>query len=333
MKTIFRNALLSILVIFFFPNPARSVQACAADGPEPLLLVVEHPEEESRNAETTLLLKTDADVIETDLETYLVQVLLSEMPASFEPEALKAQAVAARTFALKKIASGKHDGYDLCADAACCQAWTGIGELKEKFGEDFPAVWQKASDAVGQTAGEALYFGGSLIDATYFSCSGGRTEDAAAVWGTEVPYLRSVLSPGEEDAPRFSSDVSYSPEEFAAIITAENSACTFVGDPEGWISGLTYTDGGGVKEISVCGQLFSGTQLRRIFGLNSTQFDLSYSDGRFLFSVKGFGHRVGMSQYGADNMARQGFDYRTILQYYYQGVSIEKNASGQYPEA
>ena len=330
IKTIFRSAVLSILAILLFPYAEKTEQA-PPDTPEPLLLVIEHSEAETEKRGTPVRLKTDAGIIETELEEYLVQVVLSEMPASFEPEALKAQAVAARTFALKKMASRKHDGFDLCTDAACCQAWTGTEELKEKFGEDFPAVWQKASDAVGQTAGEAIYYGGELIEATYFSCSGGITEDAVAVWGAEVPYLQSVISPGEEFAPRYSSDVLIPAAEFAETLRQENAACSFDEKPESWVGGTTYTDGGGVKEVFIGGQLFSGTQLRRIFGLNSTRFDLSCSDGNFLFAVRGFGHRVGMSQYGADNMAKQGFDYRTILQYYYQGVSIEKNNPGQSP--
>ena len=210
----------------------------------------------------------------------------------------------------------------MCADFACCQAWTSRGHLERKYGDDFTAVWQSAQELVRESAGEVLTFGGELIDAVYFSCSGGATEAAVAVWGTDVPYLQSVESPGEEIAPRFSSQEIFAPAEFSEILRAENPDVHLTGSPETWVGETAYTEGGSVETCVIGGIAFSGTKLRQLFGLNSARFTLMLKDGQFVFDVQGFGHRVGMSQYGAESMARLGFSYRTILLYYYQGAEI-----------
>ena len=258
------------------------------------------------------------------MQDYLTGVLLSEMPADFAPEARRAQAVAARTFTRKKLEHPKHEDADVCGDYSCCQAWTSREALEEKYGAGFDAVWESAEEAVIDTAGEVLTYDGQLIDAVYFSCSGGETEPAVAVWGSDVPYLQSVESPGEQDAPRYSSQAAFSATEFAALLREENSAVQLTGQPEGWLGTVCKSAGGGVERMEIGGKTFSGTQIRRIFGLNSTKFTLRFQDGRFLFDVLGFGHRVGMSQYGAETMAQLGFSHRTILEYYYQGARVEK---------
>lgn len=185
-------------------------------------------------------------------------------------------------------------------------------------------VRRNIADVVRQTAGEVLTYDGQLIDAVYFSCSGGATEAAVAVWGTDVPYLQAVESPGEEAAPRFSSRAVFSPEEFSQRLMQENPDVQLNGSPDTWLGETTRSAGGGAATCSIGGVSFSGTQLRRMFGLNSTRLTLSYQDGDFVFDVTGFGHRVGMSQYGAQTMARLGFSYQTILQYYYQGAEVER---------
>ena len=251
------------------------------------------------------------------MEDYLTGVLLSEMPVDFSPEARKAQVVAARTFTCRKLESPKHTQADVCADFSCCQAWTSRGDLERKYGDDFTAVWQSAQKLVRESAGEVLTFGGELIDAVYFSCSGGSTEAAAAVWGTDVPYLQAVDSPGEQDAAPYASTVTCSPAEFA-----ETLGLAADGDPAGWLGGTSYTAGGGMDTCTIRGQAYAGTRLRQLFGLNSTRFSLRYADGVFRFDVRGYGHRDGMSQYGANAIARLGFDYRAILRFYYRGAEL-----------
>ena len=310
MSVLIRAGILALGAVLLIPSGSARGEAAPQ---ETLLLVVEAP-----SAKETITVLRDGDAQEEDFETYLTQVVLSEMPADFATEALKAQAVAARTFARRQMAGGKHADADVCSQSACCQACLSADALQERYGAAFDAAWDKASNAVQQTQDEVLTYGGALIDAVYFSCSGGSTEAAAAVWGTDVPYLQAVDSPGEQDAAPYASTVTCSPAEFA-----ETLGLAADGDPAGWLGGTSYTAGGGVDTCTIRGQAYAGTRLRQLFGLNSTRFSLRYTDGVFRFDVRGYGHRVGMSQYGANAIARLGFDYQTILRYYYRGAKIE----------
>ena len=263
---------------------------------------------------------------ELPLEEYLVGVVLSEMPMSFEMEALKAQAVAARTFAMRQKENGKHLDFDLCGQSSCCQAWTEQDALKEKLGDSWERYWKKAEMAVKSTAGQVLTFQGELIDAVYFSCSGGITEDAVAVWGAEVPYLQSVESPGEEAAGKFHTEVELSREEFCATVLEAQPLADLSGSARNWLGKVKRTEGGGVEEMIIGGCVFKGTELRRLFGLNSTNFTLEEKGKQLVFSVYGYGHRVGMSQYGANAMAADGCTWEEIVAHYYEGVEIENRS-------
>lgn len=284
-----------------------------------------HTEEADTEAETqTVRLLDEGTVMELPLEEYLVGVVLAEMPASFELEALKAQAVAARTFTMRHIEKSKHQNADLCSDSTCCQAWHSKEEMQKKLGSTWSNYWQKAKTAVQETAGEVLTYDGALIDAVYFSCSGGTTEDAVAVWGSEIPYLQSVESEGEESSRKFKSQVRVPCQTFKRTIEQENKQVCLKGRPSKWIGKVTRSEGGGVLEWEIGGQPFKGTTLRQLFQLNSAKFDLSVQKQEVVFDVYGAGHRVGMSQYGANAMAQTGKDYREILMHYYTDTEIEK---------
>lgn len=257
--------------------------------------------------------------VEMLLEDYLVGVVLSEMPMSFEPEALKAQAVAARTFAMRQMEGGKHADFDLCGNAACCQAWTSMDTMAQKLGNDY---LEKAKQAVEATKGQILTYDDKLIDAVYFSCSGGQTEDAAAVWGGQVPYLRSVKSPGEESASKYQSVVTVPFSQFKAVLPEAK----LTGNPSSWFGSVHRTSGGGVSEIIIGGQTYTGTDIRSRFHLNSTMFEIAIGADEITFEVQGYGHRVGMSQYGANAMAKEGKTYEEILHHYYTDTEI-KNSS------
>lgn len=317
MSVTVKAGLLALCAILLLPV----CDSGKAPEPEPLLLVVQAAAPAQQEASVCVL--RDGAEEQTALDTYLTQVVLSELPASFAPEAMKAQAVAARTFALRQCAGGKHGGA-VCADSACCQACRSMDELRASLADSFDSAWQLAHEAVTATQNEVLTYDGALIDAVYFSCSGGSTEAAAAVWGAEVPYLQSVESPGEQDAARYHSVVTFTPAELAARLQtlAPEADCTAA--PECWAGPCTYTAGGGVDTLVLCGTPISGTQARRLFSLNSTRFTLSYTQGLFRFDVLGYGHRVGMSQYGAQAIAQLGFGYKTILRYYYRGASISQ---------
>ena len=227
---------------------------------------------------------TDRD--DMALDAYLQRVLLGEMPVSFEPEALKAQAVAARTYTVKH--REKHNG-KLCTDSTCCQAFCEDGVFAAFSEEDR----ERAAAALRETDGLVLTYEGALIDATFFSCSGGRTEDALAVWGTDVPYLCSVASPGEEAAQYDRDSVTFSRETLEKALGISLGA-----DRESWVGAATFTEG------------------------RSTAFTVTVEEGGLRFDTRGYGHRVGLSQYGANAMASHGADFQTILSHYYPGTIL-----------
>lgn len=263
-----------------------------------------------------LVRRSDGTVQQQDMEEYLVSVVLAEMPVSFEEEALKAQSVAARTYARKAfVTGGKHGDGSVCTQPGCCQACIEPESYLLNGGTE--AGLEKVRGAVYQTSGQCLEYEGELIEATYFSCSGGSTEDAAAVWGTDYPYLRAVDSPGEEGAAWFTDTVSYTPEQFRAVIGAQLPEY-----PSDWFGPVTYTDGGGVASMVIGNESYTGTQLRSLLGLRSTAFQIDPGQDRINITTQGYGHRVGMSQYGAEAMAVNGRSYEEILAHYYPGTEL-----------
>ncbi len=273
---------------------------------------------ENYDSQTTIAVKTQSgEVQQMQLDAYLTGVVLSEMPAEFEQEALKAQAAVARTYTCKRMDQAKHDDAVVCTDSACCQGYRSPEEYLEAGGTQESI--DKVRQAVAQTDAMVVTYEGELIDATYFSCSGGATEDAVAVWGQDVPYLQSVKSPGEEDAPRYAETVSFTTEEFQQL-----TGCSGEGNPIDWFGDITYTEGGGVDTLRICGEVFTGVELRKLLGLRSTAFMISADADTIYFETTGFGHRVGMSQYGAQAMALSGCGWTDILSHYYQGTAIER---------
>ena len=261
--------------------------------------------------------KENGDVVNMELDQYVLGVVLREMPAEFDVEALKAQAVVARTYTLRRIAQGsKHADADICTSAACCQGFCQQQEFLDS-GESADMLL-KVSKAVEDTKGQALYYEDAYIEATYFSCSGGMTEDAVAVWGAEIPYLKSVASPGEEGASHFTDKVTFTSKEFN-----EKLGGKFTGFPESWVESVSYTQGGGVEEIQICGETYTGTQVRNLLSLRSTAFVVHIVADTVTITTKGYGHRVGMSQYGAEAMAVQGYLYNEILMHYYSGAVLK----------
>lgn len=268
-------------------------------------LPLETPEQAQTAENSTPLVRVQmADSIRClELDAYVACVLSGEMPAEFETEALKAQAVAIRTYTLRRLGSSKHPDADVCVDPSCCQAFT------EPAGE-------RAVQAVRDTRNVVLTYEGKLIDATYFSCSGGRTEDAVAVWGSDVPYLQSRPSPGEESAKPYVRSISIDSDELLKKLGLDEDQPLTLGE-------VTYTEGGGVATIEICETIFEGTQFRNSLRLSSTSFQIQPLGDTVVITTKGNGHRVGLSQYGAQAMARNGSDYRQILQHYYLGVTVE----------
>ena len=263
-----------------------------------------------------LVRQEDGSVSETDMDEYLVGVVLAEMPVSFEPAALEAQSVVARTYARKAWETGgKHGDGSVCTRSVCCQSYIGPEDYLAKGGTE--EGLEKVRTAVAATSGQVLTYEGALIEATYFSCSGGSTEDAAAVWGTEFPYLQAVNSPGEEKAAHYTDTVSFTAEEFQNALGVSLS-----GSPGSWFRDVTYTDGGGVDTMVIGGTSYRGTELRTLLGLRSTAFSISTAGDTVTITTRGYGHRVGMSQYGADAMAVTGSTCAEILAHYYPGTAL-----------
>jgi len=318
MKQLTKDILISLLMGVLVPAMVLNFAAALWNRqrePAPAEII---PQESTEAATVSLPVRVrrGETVEEGDMDTYLVGVVLAEMPASFEPEALKAQSVVARTYAQKAyITGGKHGDGSVCTASACCQAYIDEADYLAKGGKKENV--EKIRSAVFATAGEILTYNGQIIEATYFSCSGGSTEDAAAVWGTDFPYLQAVDSPGEEHASHYEDTVTFTPSE-----VSEALGVRLTGPPAVWIGAVTRTDGGGVETIEIGGTEFSGTEIRTLLGLRSASFDIYTSLEEITVTTRGHGHRVGMSQYGADAMAVTGSTYRQILAHYYQGTEL-----------
>lgn len=320
------------LALLLLPYGQVSASVSEADGTaptadvppsEPSQAPTDEPQTEAVGTEAsfdrslTLLVSNDGSVEEMTLYDYLVGVLLAEMPASFPAEALKAQAVASRTFALRKSKAGKHADADVCTSSACCQGRQEPSDCPE-------ASVRAVQAAVSETDGQVVVYQDELIDATFFSCTGGRTESAVAVWGSDVPYLQAVESPNEEDAPRYSESRVFAPEEFASLIGSAYPQADLSGEPSQWLGAITYTVGGGIENAVIGGVPISGTALRSVLGLRSTDMELLAGEDGIRITTYGYGHRVGMSQYGARAMAEAGSTYDEILAHYYLGTELRR---------
>ncbi len=266
---------------------------------------------EGRN-QTIFLRDPDGIISAMNLDIYLTGVVLAEMPVDFHEEALKAQSVSARTYTWKAYTTGgKHGDGSVCTDSACCQAYLSEETYLSRGGTT--ENYQKVRRAVETTAPIVLMYDGELIEATYFSSSGGSTEAALSVWGADYPYLQPVSSPEEISVVTN----SYTFEEFQSLLGKR-----LWEDPSEWFGEITYTDGGGVDTMEICGENYTGVQLRAMLGLRSTVFSMDVAEKTITIATKGYGHRVGMSQYGANSMAEDGSSWQQILQHYYPGTTL-----------
>ena len=271
---------------------------------------------------------SEGEVLVMPLNEYLTGVVGGEMPASFPLEALKAQAVAARTYAVRRMACyggegcGKN-GADICTDSSCCQAYTDPDKLKANFGENARRYMDKLTEAVYSTDGEVILYNGSPIEALYHSSAGGRTEDSQNVFSSALPYLVGVDSPGEEGS-KYHGEKEYSLREFAAAVNKKWPAAKLDRRKlSSQVKILSRYDSGQVEELRLNKITVSGKDMRKLLDLNSANFTIDISD-TVLIRTTGYGHGVGMSQYGARAMALNGADYKEILTHYYTGVEVAK---------
>lgn len=260
------------------------------------------------------------------LDEYLIGVVGGEMPASFEPEALKAQAVAARTYTLSRMLSAprpEHPDAHVCSDYTHCQAYLTPEELRERWGEDYEAYLAKTADAVRSTDGQCLVYEGAPIEAVFHSSSAGKTASSAEVWGRVLPYLVSVDSPETaQDVPNYESTVTVSHADFKNTILKAFPQAKLGDDPETWFGPKTLSQSGRIESVLIGGVAVPGTELRTLFGLRSTAIEIRLTGTDVVFVTTGYGHGAGLSQYGANAMARDGRGYREILLWYYRGAEF-----------
>lgn len=302
------------------PPPAETDASPGSVSPE-------EPVQTGRSdGEVTVRVKNGETVEQMTLAAYLPGVVRGEMPPSFELEALKAQAVAERTFVCRRLLSSGKDAHpeaDVCTDPDCCSAWLPEETVRQRWGGDYERLEARVEEAVRQTDGQILLYDGAPILAVFHSSSDGTTAASGDVWSSDLPYLQSVDSPeSAETVPNYYSVVTVSPDAFAAAVRSAYPEASLSGDASSWLGEQTKNGSGRVERVEVGGVAVSGTELRRLFSLRSASFTLSYESGDFVFRVTGYGHGVGMSQYGANELARQGKSWQEILCWYYTGVSV-----------
>lgn len=266
--------------------------------------------QEDTSSKQVTIYRSNGNVVSIDLEEYLIGVVGAEMPASFQMEALKAQAVVARTYALKLLASGKK-----LTDTVSTQVYKDNNELKKLWGNSYSTYYQKIKEAVTSTKGVLIYYQGNYINALYHSTSNGKTEDASMVWGSSVPYLKSVDSKWDIQASSYLREIK---EDFTNVLNllgiSNYTNIQFVI--------ISRDESGRVEKIKVGDKIFDGVTFRNLLKLRSTDFSIMVINNQVSITTKGYGHGVGLSQYGANGMAQEGYTYKEILKHYYTGVEV-----------
>lgn len=259
-----------------------------------------------------IVYRSNGSVINLNMTDYLIGVVSSEMPASFNLEALKAQSVLARTYVLKAKQTGKK-----LTDTVSTQSYIDIDQMKNKWGNSFNTYYNKIKNAVENTNGEYLSYNGNYVEALYHSTNNGKTESSLDVFGNYYPYLISVSSEYDKNTSSYLRTINMP-------LDAISNKLGLSLNNDSVISILSYTDGGNIKEININGNNFSGKKVRELLGLRSADFDISISDNNANITTRGYGHGVGMSQYGANGMANAGYSYKDILSHYYPGTTLTK---------
>ncbi len=273
---------------------------------------------------------SDGRVMELTEYEYVLGSVLSEMPASYGEEALKAQAVASHTYALLLRQNARQNGEpeggaDFSVDSSLCQGYMDPADAESYLGTGWEDYLKKVEDAVSEVIDEALYCDGQLVSACYHAISPGRTEDSGNVFAVSVPYLSPVDSSWDRSAAGYLSTASFDPYTLDSLLKLQHPDYQSQGEPDQWLGEMEATESGTVLWVEFCGQQFKGTEIREALGLRSAAFDLQYSQEEgFVFTVYGYGHGVGMSQVGAGYLADEGWSYQEILAHYYTGAELKE---------
>ena len=263
-----------------------------------------------KNEITVTVYRSNGKIINLELEEYVLGVVGAEMPASFNIEALKAQAILARTYALKSIKNGKK-----LTDTVSTQAYKDNSELQKLWKNDYTKYYEKIKKAVNETKGKVILYNNEYIDAVYHSTSNGKTENSKNVWKNSLPYLVSVDSSWDKNVKSYKKETIFEINEFCNILKLN------VEEPITYE--IIHNETGRVRQITINNKTFSGTEFRNLLKLRSADFEIEINDEKVKVTTYGYGHGVGMSQYGANEMAKQGYSYIQILKHYYTGVVIK----------
>ena len=306
------------------PTPTDMPTGAPTAAPEPTPIDIDAYYERQGTIEIRVYDHRADEIVTMDLERYVIGAVAAEMPAWYEFEALKSQAVATRTYTLYSMQHGgchTNPDADVCTNSKCCQAFSSQERMRNTWGDEYVSKYNTVASAVMETAGEVVVYDGRLCDALYHACSGGQTEDSEHVYANALPYLRGVDSPYED--PMREEDVELGTDALVELITAKypESGITAENAKEEIRIRAAY-DSGRVESLQLGKTLITGKDARNLFGLRSTMFTVAWTKDGIVFRTKGFGHGVGLSQNGANGMAKHGSDYREILLHYYTGVSI-----------
>ena len=322
-----------LFICFFLPTiftkvniPANAQSQTPENQEEPVQQEGEK-QENYQDITIQLLHAKTGEVEPVNLEEYLCHVVSAEMPADYELEALKAQAIVARTYTMYKRNNKKHTNADICDDSTCCQAWVSKEDRFTRWEESKrESNWQKIEQCINETRGKIVTYQNEPINAFFHANSGGKTEIPVNVWGggSNLPYLQVVETAGEEGYTQYASEVELTQEEILNKLKEKYADIQIDFTKEEEVQIIDYTDSQRVKTVRFGNHELSGVETRTIFGLKSTNFEITKQEGKIKFSVKGYGHGVGMSQTGADALAKQGKTAEDIIHHFYQDVEIKQ---------
>lgn len=325
MKKLIGVSALLLLILFLLPLRLQLPNGVGKkpEPPAPSRADIELLPPGENDANTFLRVKRGDEVVRMCMSDYLACVLRGEMPASYEQDALCAQAVAARTYTRYKIVTGgNHDDADICDNPACCQAFLDEETARKNWGSDADYYETKIENAVAMTDGETMLYNGSPILAVFHASSAGMTRASGDVWENDLPYLQPVESPEPTKSPNYYSRREFSVDAFRDVVREAYPEADLSDQPSHWCGKPTTDKSGSINTISVGGVSISGENMRRLFKLRSSCFEMEYKKDTMVFYVTGYGHGVGMSQNGANEMAKAGKTWKEILTHYYTGVTI-----------
>ncbi|QHE53780.1 stage II sporulation protein D [Pontibacillus sp. HMF3514] len=310
------------LIVLPFIQPSDPIQQVATEGSTTPTKPVETLKDfnlDDLSSFSVNVYRTKAEQVEqVPLELYVSHVVASEMPADFELEALKAQSLAARTYIVQHLIKSEEDipGNAHVTDTIQHQVYKNNEELMKAWGPDYIWKMNKIKQAVAETKGEILTYEGSPITASFFSTSNGYTENSEDYWEHEFPYLRSVESPWDTDSPKYLDQKVFTMSEIEQKLGVQ------LEEDQPIITSITKTDSERINTAKVGGKTFTGREIREYLNLKSSDFTVQQKNQYIIFKTKGYGHGVGMSQYGANGMAREGKGYKDIVGHYYNDVAI-----------